>query len=258
MYKITTTLLLTATSFTFAEDISTLPAKLAAPQEKTEVKTESKVPEYLATDKAVSDKAKKLIIKHDQLINDLMLADNKLKEIITKAQVWQSEINHKKKGNVDALLDKAERLAVSEDLRSQFLSQAHTISNLIKDLDENRTALLKQRTQDAQNHAIEQSKLKILKLLEEKKNLEMQLKLSTPVAKKTKNGEILPEENVQYFTVKKEQSLQSIAWKFYNDNEKWLMIYDYPGNKDKITKKSPSVLIPAGTVLTIPNDSEVE
>ncbi|MCM8530354.1 MAG: hypothetical protein NE330_04270, partial [Lentisphaeraceae bacterium] len=76
--------------------------------------------------------------------------------------------------------------------------------------------------------------------------------------KKTKNGEILPEENVQYFTVKKEQSLQSIAWKFYNDNEKWLLIYEYPGNEDKISKKSPSTLIPAGTVLTIPNDGEVE
>ncbi|MCM8531697.1 MAG: hypothetical protein NE330_11090, partial [Lentisphaeraceae bacterium] len=181
MYKITTTLLLTATSLTFAEDISTLPAKLAAPQKIIEVKKESKVPEYLAIDKAVSDKAKKLIIKHDKLIDDLMLADTKLKEIITKAQVWQSEINHKKKGNVDALLDKAERLAVSEDLRRQFLSQANSISNLIKNLDENRSALLKQRTQDAQNYAIEQSKLEIQKLMEEKKNLEMQLKLSTPV-----------------------------------------------------------------------------
>lgn len=258
MYKITTTLLLTATSLAFAQNLSNLPDKLKTSKENTVDLAGIKLPKYITIDKTVSKKAKVLIIKHDKLIDQLVVADNDLKDIIKKAQKWQAEINHKKKGNVDALLDKAERLAVSEDLRSQFQSQASTISNLIADLNTNRTILIKQRNHDAQIYAIEQSKMEITRLQEEKKKLEMQLKLSTPVAKKNRKGDILPEENVQYFTVKKEQSLQSIAWKFYNDNEKWILIYEYPGNGEKISKKSPSTLIPAGTVLTIPNVDEVE
>jgi hypothetical protein len=239
-------------------------AQLTTPPISQEKKTTPEVtiqkavpkPSYLLTTSKLSKETEVLLKKHNSIIDDLVKADAVMHELIRKSDKWTSEHNYIKKGQVDALIDKAERLATSSQLREQLRAQYTIASKLISDLDQNRKSLQKQRASDEKRWAMEAYMAKIKELELEKKLLQSQLNTSMDTKKKIVPGIQLSEESLQYFTVDTPMNLQSIAWKFYNDNDKWSIIYDYPSNKKQISEKSPSVIIPAGTVLAIPNLDE--
>ena len=64
------------------------------------------------------------------------------------------------------------------------------------------------------------------------------------------------EENVEYFTITEDTNLQTIALSYYQDHEKWIVIYDHLDNEAVLKQKSPTAIIPIGTVLTIPKETE--
>ena len=238
--------------------IFTAHAETAAPESEVvdgTVLKKLEVPAYLVSSMKISKETESLLIEHGLILDNLIGADAKAKELVKQAHKWEQELNILKKGEIDALKDKAERLATSNELRRKIITQLQQVSSYVNQLKTNRELLREQRIKDEKRWAMEAYKLKLQKL-EEEKILEHQLKLAAPLDKKTTRGKTLSEENVQYETVQKDRTLQDIAWQYYNDNEKWKVIYNYPGNKEKISEESPSALIPTGTILTIPNIDE--
>lgn len=241
--------------------ILSVQAQEAAPQatsnakETVEMKA-LKIPDYLVAPTKISKETETLLIEHSVILDKLIEADAKIRESVDEAKKWELEQNSIKKGEIDALKDKAERLATSNQLRRKIVTQLETVSSYVNQLKTNREMLTEQRLKDEKRWALEDYQEKLKKLEEDKKRLEQQLKLVAPLMKIATNGEVLAEENVQYETVKKARTLQDIAWQYYNDNEMWKVIYNYPGNKEKISEESPSALIPEGTILTIPNLEE--
>ena len=215
-----------------------------------------KIPTYLVATTKISKETETLLIEHGVVLDKLIEADAKIRKSVEEAKKWEREQSSIKKGEIDALKDKAERLSTSNQLRHKIVTQLEIVSSYVSQLKINREMLIEQRVKDEKRWAMEAYQEKLKKLEEDKKRLEHQLKLAAPLTKKATTGEVLAEENVQYETVKKPRTLQDIAWQYYNDNEMWKVIYNYPGNKEKISEESASALIPAGTILTIPNLDE--
>ena len=182
------------------------------------------VPTYLLSSTKISKETESLLIEHDLILDHLVKADETVKELVAQAHKWEQEQNIFKKGEIDALKDKAERLATSNLLRRKIITQLQQVSSYINQLKTNRDLLREQRIKDEKRWAMEAYKLKLKKLEEEKKLLEQQLNIAAPSGKKPTDGKTLTEENVQYETVKKDRTLQDIAWQYYNDNEKWKTI----------------------------------
>jgi hypothetical protein len=207
----------------------------------------------MSSDTPVSPELKKLLEEHKKIIADLQAKDELILKLINESKLWNQENNTLKKGHVDSLVNKAERLGFSNELRQKIGEEYMLLSGLIKALTQNQMKAQEQRVSDDKKYKLEQSLALNKKLADEKKQLEEQLKKTTAMIKTTSKGKTLSEENVQYFTATKEVNLQSVAWQYYNDNDKWIDIYDYPGNKDKIKEKSPSAIISIGTELIIPS-----
>ena len=263
MYKLVfTTLLLTLTIYPEGQvTVKPLNQDIDTPQQTESKKSEEvlELPKYLLSTTRISKETESLLLKHNKIIDNLIESDAKTNSLIMDILKWESEQIRQTKGKMDTLFENAEKLPVSNELRKKVLAQAKITSSLINELSLSRQQLRLQRASEEKKWALEASIEMVKKLEEKTKILESQLKLATPLEKKSTPGQTLSDEDVQYYTVKKERTLQSIAWEFYNDNEKWVLIYDYPGNQDKISERAAKALIKPGISLTIPNlDTEEE
>lgn len=200
-----------------------------------------------------------LLSKRLQIMQDLNDADKAMNELINKSKVWDKERNTEKKGHLDTILDKADRLAFSNELRMSMSSQAKVISSLISQLNVTEKDIEIQKEADEKKRKTDALKLRVELLEKEQKLLLEKIKNqqtnnvtvhSTEVVQKKR------EENVEYYTITEDTNLQTIALSYYQDHEKWLIIFEHPDNKKALKKKSPTAIIPIGTVLTIPKEIE--
>ena len=118
----------------------------------------------------ISKETESLLIEHGLILDNLIDADAKAKELVKQAHKWEQELNILKKGEIDALKDKAERLATSNELRRKIITQLQQVSSYVNQLKTNRELLREQRIKDEKRWAMEAYKLKLQKLEEEKKN----------------------------------------------------------------------------------------
>ncbi len=200
-----------------------------------------------------------LLDQRTKLLKDLQNADFDMQNIVSKSNNWDIERNTEKKGQIDTILDKADRLAFSNEFRVKLTNQAKVISDIIVKINLNEEKIIKQEIADQKKREIEaylehieqlkREKLELQAKIKEQKNQEKMVNSSE--APTTKN-----EEDIEYFTVTEDTNLQTIALSYYQDHEKWILIYDHPDNKKILKKKDPIALIPHGSVLTIPKIKE--
>ena len=200
-----------------------------------------------------------LLKKRKLIIENLNNADQTMSSLIAKGSVWDKERNTEKKGQMDTILDKADRLAFSNELRMSMSSQAKTISGLIKQLNMLETDIEEQKVSDEKKRQMEAYKVQIELLEKERKSLLEKIKeqqSGNTVVQSTKAVQKKREENVEYFTITEDTNLQTIALSYYQDHEKWIVIFEHPDNEKVLKQKSPTAIIPIGTVLTIPKETE--
>lgn len=200
-----------------------------------------------------------LLKKRKLIIENLNNADQTMSSLIAKGSVWDKERNTEKKGQMDTILDKADRLAFSNELRMSMSSQAKTISGLIKQLNMLETDIEEQKVSDEKKRQMEAYKVQIELLEKERKSLLEKIKeqqSGNAVVQSTKAVQKKREENVEYFTITEDTNLQTIALSYYQDHEKWIVIFEHPDNEKVLKQKSPTAIIPIGTVLTIPKETE--
>ncbi|MCM8541673.1 MAG: hypothetical protein NE328_15500 [Lentisphaeraceae bacterium] len=206
-----------------------------------------------------SKKLQALLKKRKLIIENLNNADQTMSSLIAKGSVWDKERNTEKKGQMDTILDKADRLAFSNELRMSMSSQAKTISGLIKQLNMLETDIEEQKVSDEKKRQMEAYKVQIELLEKERKSLLEKIKeqqSGNTVVQSTKAVQKKREENVEYFTITEDTNLQTIALSYYQDHEKWIVIFEHPDNEKVLKQKSPTAIIPIGTVLTIPKETE--
>ena len=200
-----------------------------------------------------------LLKDRHKIILDLNKADELMNEMIAKSTTWDNERNTEKKGQLDTILDKADRLAFSNELRQSITGQAKTISALIKKLTIIEGKIEEQKVTDEKRRQLEELKLQIAHLEKEKNSLMEKIKNQDDGDVKVNSTQAVQkkrEENVEYFTITEDTNLQTIALSYYQDHEKWVIIYEHPDNKKTLKQKSPTAIIPIGTVLTIPKMKE--
>ena len=206
-----------------------------------------------------SPEMKTLLKERKNTFMELNTADKEMNKLISKSVEWDRERNTEKKGQLDTILDKADRLAFSNELRIKLSSQAKSISALIKKMGILDVKITKQEIADEKKRQMEAYKKHIEMLHKERKALIEKLKnqnSETIVVNSTQAVQKKQEENVEYYTITGDTNLQNIALQYYQDHEKWILIFDHPDNKNVLKSKSPTVIIPIGTVLTIPKLKE--
>ena len=207
----------------------------------------------------LSEEMKSLLKERELTLVQLKEADLEMNKLITKSSNWDKERNTEKKGQLDTILDKADRLAFSNELRMKFSSQAKTISSLINKMSLLELKIKDQKVEDEKKRQMEAYKKHIEMLHKERKTLIEKLKnqnSQTVVVNSTQAIQKKNEENVEYFTITEDTNLQTIALQYYQDHEKWIIIFDHPDNKTVLKQKSPTAIIPIGTVLTVPKLKE--
>lgn len=207
----------------------------------------------------ISQEMKKLMEERKNTFLELNNADSEMNKLILKSAVWDKERNTEKKGQLDTILDKADRLAFSNELRMKMSEQAKVISSLIKKISQLEVEIQKQEVRDEKKRQMEAYKKHIDMLHKERKTLIEKLKnqnSETHVVNSTEAVQKKRDENVEYLTITSDINLQNIALQYYQDYEKWVIIFDHPDNKGVLKQKSPTAIIPIGTVLTIPKLKE--
>lgn len=207
----------------------------------------------------LSEELKALQQQRQKVIDDLNEADKAMNALISKSIIWDKERNTEKKGHLDTILDKADRLAFSNELRMSMSSQAKTISSLISKLNLVEANIYKQKISDEKKRQTEALRLRVKLLEKEQKILLDKIKdqqSDDPAIQSTQTVQKKREENVEYYTITEDTNLQTIALSYYQDHEKWLVIFEHPDNKKVLKKKSPTAIIAIGTVLTIPKETQ--
>ena len=200
-----------------------------------------------------------LLKEREETLLKLNEADSEMNKLIVKSNDWDKERNTEKKGQLDTILDKADRLSFSNELRMKLSNQAKIISALIKNLNGLELKIKDQELADEKKRQMEAYKKHIEMLTKERKTLIEKLKnqnSETIVVNNTQAIQKKNAENVEYFTITEDTNLQNIALQYYQDHEKWTIIFDHPDNKTVLKKKSPTAIIPIGTVLTVPKLKE--
>ncbi|MCM8528367.1 MAG: hypothetical protein NE327_17725 [Lentisphaeraceae bacterium] len=206
-----------------------------------------------------SEELKKLYAEREQIIEDLTTADKTMNSLISKGMIWDKERNTEKKGQLDTILDKADRLAFSNELRMSMATQAKVISGLIKQLNTVELSITEQKVTDEKKRQMEAYKTQIELLEKERLSLMEKIKdqeSGKVVVQSTEAVQKKREENVEYYTITEDTNLQTIALSYYQDHEKWILIFEHPDNEKVLKQKSPTAIIPIGTVLTIPKETE--
>lgn len=206
-----------------------------------------------------SKELKALLQERNIIIKELNQADKTMSLLISKSLTWDKERNTEKKGHLDTILDKADRLAFSNELRMSMSSQAKAISSLIHKLNVVEVNISTQKVNDEGKRQTEALKLQVDFLEKQQKLLIEKIKnqeSNTVTVNSTESVQKKREENVEYYTITDDTNLQTIALSYYQDHEKWTIIFDHPDNQNALKKKSPTDIIPIGTVLTIPKETE--
>lgn len=235
--------------------------KTSTSQEMNSSKTAETEPEIVIIEKPVepSPEMKMLVEERKKVLMQLNKADMEMNSLITKSQEWDKERNTEKKGQLDTILDKADRLAFSNELRMNLSKQAKVISALIKKINSIELKIVEQEATDEKKRQMEAYKKQIEKLERERLALIAKLKAqesNETVVNSTQAVQKKNEENVEYFTITEDTNLQTIALTYYQDHEKWVVIFEHPDNQKVLKQKDPTALIPIGTVLTIPKMTE--
>jgi hypothetical protein len=211
-------------------------------------------------DYQISEAMTKLIQARSQLIDNLATADEKINKLIIRSRKWDSERNKNKKGQFDTIIDNAERLAVSNELRIKISDQAIVISSYIRQIQVNREHIEKQKKEDEQQTRMDASMALIKKLEYYKIKLERDIK-ALAIAKETGNEPSKKETKkalkvAKYLKISTKITLREVSFNELNDEEKWILIYQHSENRAFLKEKSPTAIVPLGVELAIPEIEE--
>ena len=211
-------------------------------------------------DYQISKDMSKLIQARSQLIDNLATADEKINKLIIRSRKWDSERNKNKKGQFDTIIDNAERLAVSNELRIKISDQAIVISSYIRQIQVNRERIEKQKKEDEQQTRMDASMALIKKLEYYKIKLERDIK-ALALAKETGNKPSKQETKkalkvAKYLKISTKITLREVSFNELNNEEKWILIYQHSENRAFLKEKSPTAIVPLGVELAIPEIDE--
>ena len=246
---------------TMMKNSTDMSEKTSTSKDMDTTKTSEKESEIVIIEKPVepSPEMKMLLEERKKVLMQLNKADMEMNSLITKSHEWDKERNTEKKGQLDTILDKADRLAFSNELRMNLSKQAKVISELIKKMNSLEVKIVEQEAADEKKRQMEAYKKQIEKLERERLALMAKLKAqesNETVVNSTQAVQKKSEENVEYYTITEDTNLQTIALTYYQDHEKWVIIFEHPDNQKVLKQKDPTALIPIGTVLTIPKMTE--
>jgi hypothetical protein len=164
--------------------------------------------------------------------------------------IWSAP-NNSTNNKLDTLIDQADRLHTSNHFRNQIIIQYKEVSKLIIQLKENREKVFQQTIDDARKAEMQRIKNEHNNALKE---LAKAQKLLTEFHSNEKvEGFHLKNKFIRSITIEQETTVRNLAYEQYQDYDKWLYIYNYSDNKNKIPSKSEKAIIPKGTTLIIPN-----
>jgi len=196
--------------------------------------------DLLDFEKDVKNMGKKVVdLRSMQLTNNtkIKVIIKDLKNQLKKFENSEVNLNNMNGlGEIEQLKVRAERYGFERELRIEIADDINSIDKILSDMDKNNEKILMLNEQIT-------SKQSIVNLLKSKVN------------KDTEAENVLLEEDIRYYTVQENDTLENISDlpEVYGDSERWIDLYNV--NQKVIGKKGREVIIKKGVELIVPSDS---